>query len=295
MKLSVIIPTYRDIYLNNTIQSLLDSSQLGDELEIIPILDGYIEPVLINKRVKPVYLPKNLGMRGAINMGILHSGGEFIMKCDSHCSFKEGYDKILTDSCNENWLMIPRRYSLDEGTFTRNEKKPVRDYQYFSFPVPTNYGYGMFIGEWIDRNIERNNYDIDDTMAFQGSCWMANRKYFLKHLKILDDRRSTYGTFAGDQPEIGLKYWLNGGEVKVNKNVWYAHLFKCRHHYDNGTYHKTFKNNKYTIASHTWAAKHWMDNQEPNMQHPFEWLIDKFWPIPGWKEDWKEIWKSYNL
>ena len=29
---------------------------------------------------------------------------------------------------------------------------------------------------------------------------------------------------------------------------------------------------------------------EPNMIHKFEWLVDKFFPIPTWPEDYKKLW-----
>ena len=41
MKLSVVIPSYKDPLLVRTINSLLESSELGADLEIIAVLDGY--------------------------------------------------------------------------------------------------------------------------------------------------------------------------------------------------------------------------------------------------------------
>lgn len=298
MKLSIIVPAYKDPLLQKTIDSLLENSRLGNELEVLPVLDGYqlSEPLKRDSRVRVIPLDTNRGMRGAINAGIAEARGDFIMKSDSHCLFGLGYDKTLIESCAENWLMIPRRYSLNDVNWERNESRPIWDYHYFCFPHKSRYGYGMFVGLW-KRGHERwdPKYDIDDTMAFQGSCWVANRKYYMRQVGFLDDRRETYGSFAGDQVELGLKYWLNGGEIKINKKVWYAHLVKVKHHYREGIYHKTFKNNRHTIASHTWTAKHWINNEEPNMKHPFSWLIEKFAPIPTWPENWREIWRSYGL
>ena len=97
-KLSVIIPSYRDPLLLKTIQSLLDNSTLGGELEIIAVMDGYWQPIIDDKRVKVVHLGRNRGMRGAINAGVSVSRGEFIMRTDEHCMFGNGYDRILTDS-----------------------------------------------------------------------------------------------------------------------------------------------------------------------------------------------------
>jgi len=39
-------------------------------------------------------------MRGAINVGLKKAKGKFIMKCDAHCAFAPGYDKIMAQHCN---------------------------------------------------------------------------------------------------------------------------------------------------------------------------------------------------
>ena len=290
--LSVIIPAYKDLFLQKTIDSLLENAQ--EEIEIIPVLDGYVpdKPIKSDSRVKIINFEKNLGMRGATNAGIAKASGKFIMKCDSHCLFGAGFDKILVKNCAENWLMIPRRYSIDEVNWQRNDKRPIRDYHYITYPTSTrDYGVCMSSQDWWQRDKEHSDpkYDIDDTMIFQGSCWLANKKYFMKRVGFLDDRRETYTPFGGEQLEIGLKYWLGGGKVKVIKKTWYAHLVKRPHHYRAGLFTGRYKRNSDTALSRAWTAKHWMDNQEPGMIHPFSWLVEKFWPVPTWPED-RKLW-----
>ena len=110
----------------------------------------------------------------------------------------------------------------------------------------------------------------------------------MDHVGILDDCLDRYGTFIGDQAEIGLKYWLGGGEVKINKTTWYAHLKKMKRHYSAGIYGKSYKTNKRSTEQWVWTARHWMNNEEPGMIHKFNWIIEKFWPIPTWLENWEE-------
>ncbi len=31
-----------------------------------------------------------------------------------------------------------------------------------------------------------------------------------------------------------------------------------------------------------------MKNEEPGMIHKIEWLVEKFWPVPTWPDDWKD-------
>jgi len=290
--ISIIIPSFQDPFLQQTIDSLLQNSQ--GEIEVIPVLDGYKPNPLLktDPRVKPIRFRKNKGMRAAINAGIKKAQGKFIMKCDSHCSFGPGYDKILAENCRESWLMIPRRYSLNETNWQKDESHPVRDYHFLAFPAKTkDYGQCLSCQDWLQMGRDRSGpqYDIDDTMTFQGSCWLANKKYFLKRVGFLDDRKEAYGPFGGEQVEIGLKYWLCGGKVKIIKKTWYAHLSKRRGHYQNRIFTRSYKRNSSIIESRTWAAKHWMNNEEQKMIHPFNWLLKKFWPVPTWPQD-KRLW-----
>lgn len=283
--LSIIIPSYKDPFLQQTINSILENS-VG-EIEVIPVLDGYWENIKKDPRVKVVHLKINRGTRGAINAGLEVAKGDFVAKIDSHCIIAPEFDRIMTESCAENWLMTPRRYSLDEIKWERNETRPIVDYHYLNFPVKSEYGYGMFAQSDFYKSHHWRRIDlIDDIFTMQASCWLANRKYFMKHIGLLDDSRETYGRFGGEYIEIGFKYWLGGGAIKVNKKTWYAHLLKRRCHYKDKLFFKRYK--KGTKDNRTWSTKHWVNNREPNMIHKFEWLIEKFWPIHTWPENWQE-------
>ncbi|MFA5036105.1 MAG: glycosyltransferase family 2 protein [Candidatus Izemoplasmatales bacterium] len=288
--LSIVLPAYREPHLNKTIKSILDNAT--GEIEIIPVIDGYLpeEPFIDDPRVKPILLGENKGMRGAMNAGFEQATGKYLMKLDSHCIVDKGFDEILIEDCKDNWLLVPRRYSLDEKTWTRSETRPIFDYHYLSFPGTNDltYGYSLQVVAW-QRKVSLP--EIDDIMTFQGSCWFANRDYFMKHVGYLDDRLETYGTFAQDQQEIGLKYWLGGGEVKVDKRTWYAHLSKRGHHYASGAFSRKHKKDQAMFNGNEWGTKHWMNNEEPNMK-PFEWWVSKFSPIPTWPDNWKEVWGS---
>lgn len=289
MRLSVIIPAYKEPYLHKTVASLLDTSELGDQLEIIIVLDGpWLEKYLwLDPRVRVLQLEKNMGMRAAINAGISISWGEYIMKVDAHCAFDQGFDRKMLEKMKENRLLVPRRYTLDAINWKVDKTRP-RDYHYFEFPRETKYGTGLAVQEWLRG--DRDNFLLDDILTLQGSCWMANKKYFMEHVGLLDDRKETYGSFVGEQHEVGLKYWLGGGEVKVTKETWYAHLFKRPVHYPEG-YDRSYKEASKTAAHHTWVKDHWVHDREPGMKYPFAWLIKKFYPIPTWMDNWQQLLK----
>jgi len=219
IKLSVIIPSYWDVLLQRTIDSLLDNSELGDELEIIAILDGYWPdpPLKDDSRLKVVHLGKNRGMRGAINAGAAVSTGEYLMRTDEHAAFGEGYDRILTSQTEDNWIVTPRRFFLDPVKWEVMDISPV---DYMKLKI-VNYSRGQkFSGVTWDRP-DRKDIMIDETMAMQGSCWVMKRSWWDKVIGELQSEG--YGTHYQDSHEMQFKTWKAGGKLMVNKNTWHAH------------------------------------------------------------------------
>lgn len=290
--LSVIIPTYSGTYLLETIKSILENAE--GKVEIFVNVDSG-KPFKLPKEDKRVtfhYLKSPIGMRGGVNNGLRRAKGDYVMKCDSHCVFAPGFDKELTEHMEDDWLVIPRRYGLYADGWKREERFPPKDYHYLSYPTHIRgYGKAMVPVEWKEMAKQRKDYPIDDIMTFQGSCYIANRKYFEKRVGLLDDRPETYSPFGGEQIEVGLKYWLGGGKVKVNKNAWYAHLFKNTRHYKEvaDAEEKHRKEKMKANGGWKWATAHWLKNEEPKMVHEFSWLVEKFWPVPTWPED-RKLW-----
>lgn len=215
--LSVIIPSYKDPLLHKTIESLLDNAE--GEIEIIPVIDGYTlaKPLVKDPRVRPVYLPKNLGMRGAINAGVAASKGEYLMRTDEHCTFGKGYDKILTADCEDNWIVTPRRYFLDPVKWEVMDLPP-NDYNKLCIRNPGPKFFGV---DWKSRARERADIMIDETMAMQGSCWVMKRSWWDKIIGELQSEG--YGTHYQDSIEMVFKTWKAGGKLMVNKKTWHAH------------------------------------------------------------------------
>jgi glycosyltransferase involved in cell wall biosynthesis len=288
--LSIIIPSYNEPYLLNTLQSVLDTAK-GDIEVFVNVDDGMpIEMPKKDSRVTFNYPDKPLGMRGGINKGLAQAKGKYVMKCDAHCVFAEGFDTEIVEHMEDNWLVIPRRYSLYADGWKRDRGSIAKDYHYLHFPITSSlYGTSTFPIEWRDRRLERNEHLIDDTMTFQGSCYVANRNYFMKHVGYLDEKN--FGSFGGEQLEVGLKYWFRGGQVKVNKNTWYAHLFKNSRYYKEMAGSDLLRHKMDLKKKGGWEllTKRWMNNEEPNMKHKFSWLVEKFWPVPSWPQD-RSLW-----
>ena len=139
--LSIIIPAYYEPFLDKTINSIFES--VTEDIEIIVVLDGW-KPEQLDKRVKVIEFNEHRGMRTAINEGIKQAQGKFILKSDAHCLYAQGFDEILTKDCQESWLMVPRRYVLNEVNWEIKRETVFYDYHYLTFPNgETKWGYAL--------------------------------------------------------------------------------------------------------------------------------------------------------
>ncbi len=283
--LTVILPARNEQFLQATICEVLTKAR--GEVECIAVLDGYWPtPALENDpRLRIVHFGESKGMRNAINAGVAIARGEYIMKLDAHCMLDEGYDlKLIADS-KPDWVVVPRRKRLDaENWCVQDVGKPDVDYEYLSYPAdPQDFGGpGLHGRQWNERSVTRAGnpeFFIDDLMSFQGSCWFMHRDYF-NFLELMDEDK--YGSFAHEAQEIGLKAWLSGGRVVVNKKTWYAHLHKGKK-YGRGYSLNESVRRKGTEHTNTWMDK--VGTAWHKQTLPLSWLIEHFWPLPEWTED----------
>lgn len=245
--LSIVIPAYKEQYLQQTIDSLLQNAE--GEVEIIVTLDGYWpDPILKeDPRVHLLHFGRSRGMRNAINSAIALAKGEYIMKVDAHCMFAKSYDRHLLEEIEDNWVVIPRRYGLDVEKWEVMPEPPV-DYQKLVIMKSRNKFHGE---EWYSRDEERKDILIDDTMSFQGSCWVMSRKLW-DTIGPLDEKN--YGKFVQEPTEIGFKVLKSGGTMKVNKKTWYAHKHrKFGRTHDVGREESDVGNN---FALHEWREEY---------------------------------------
>jgi GT2 family glycosyltransferase len=253
MKLSVVIPSWKDPYNKKTVEDLLKNSELGDKLEIIVVQDGYWMPpdwIVNDPRVRYIHLGANRGMRGAINAGIAIARGEFFMRLDEHCCFDKGYDKKLTDECQENWVMTARRFFLDPIKWEVMDKPPV---EHERLDIQRAGDVRKFAGRpWRSRDEKQKDVMISETQAMQGSMWIANREFFLKTVGEL--QTEGYGPAYQDSVETTMKYWKVGGKLMLNKKTWFAH----KHRDFKRTHNEGTKENPWIREkSWTYALEQW--------------------------------------
>jgi len=293
-KVSIIIPSRNEIFKTNEGENILLRTvrdiyeKATGDFEVIVGFDGppYLKfPKYPNLRV--LKLPEVVGIKTHINILAIMAKGKYLFKSDAHCMFDIGFDEKLQADMQDTWVVTPRFYVLD-GKNWRWQDGRFYDYFYLSCPFTDRRGFRFKAGgHWPQRSDERvkDEYLVDETMQFHGSGWFTNREYFL----------NTLGGFplfdplghAQEPPNLGIKSWLGGGKVMVNKKTWYAHMHQEVQ--DKG-FHMGFREAKPTYL---YTANYWMGNHWGDRIHDLSWLIEKFWPIPTWPDDWKNIYKRW--
>lgn len=278
---SVIIPARNERLLADTVESLRAHTRV--EMEVILVLDGLTE-FTVPPDCKVIVNPQPVGIRRAINQALEAAKGDYVLKVDAHCIFGDDFLETLLQEIEDDWVVVARRYTLDLETM-----QPVPravDYYYLSCPWTNSDHFMMQSCPWITRTEARQDLRIDDLMCFQGSMWLTA----YSHL-------DWFGGFCermdyAEHHELSMQTWLGGGRVVINKDTWYAHPRKRASGY--------CMDMEKVYADHDQSARYWVENRYPGRMHDFDWLIDKFWPLPtketrhrAEKYYWPSDWRTY--
>lgn len=292
-KVSVLIPSKNEIYLNQTIQGLLDNA--AGDIEIIVNLDGYWptefiltsgeqkgvtfhQEMITDPRVLYIHRGEGRGMRTGINSAASLATGEYLLKSDAHCMYDKGFDEKLKADMQDNWIVIPRRKRLDADNWSiQDVGKPDVDYEFLSSPSHEG-AKGQIWNERIKERLDIPEYEIDEDLSFQGSCWFMKKDYYWNELDGM--QVEGYGEFVREAQELGLKCWLSGGKVMINKRTWYAHLHK------GPKYGRMYFIDKHgMVDGERYCDDYWFNNRYPKAIYDLAWLIERFSPVPGWSPE----------
>lgn len=294
---SSIIPSRSPQWLKQTVQDLLDKAE--GEVEVIVVYDGrWPEPNEMppeDPRVVQIFhgeIANNKGMRDSINAGVLASKGDYLMVIDEQCGVDQGYDVKLAADCEDDWVVIPRRWRLDAENWgltkdTEGDKRPPVDYMYVEYPYVKPYDKTQGLHGAIWDRPGREDILIDDTPTMQGSCYFMSRKHWDKVIKRLDS--TYYGPFTMEAQEVSMKTWFTGGRVVVNKKTWYAHWHKGKkgkgYAFTNAQYRQHQEGME---KGRLYAIDYWLNtNNFPG--YDWDWFVtEKFPDMPGWSPDWKQ-------
>lgn len=284
-KVSIIIPSRNEKYLKSTLADIY-ANATGD-FEVIVGFNGFPYTVLPNyPNLKTIYRPKQIGLKPMINTLAKAATGKYIYKSDAHCSFGKGFDEILQENMEDNWVVTPRFYVLNKETWKWQDNR-FYDYFYLSCPFTDPRGLRFKAGgHWPERTKERleSHPDVDETPQMHGSGWFVNKDYFF----------NTLGGFPETDPDghaqepiwLGLKNWLKGGKLMVNKKTWYAHM------HQNSNDRGYEEDRKHTEKTYKETADYWLRNTE-KLKHDFSWFVQKFSPMPTWPTNWGLLYSNY--
>lgn len=308
MELSVLIPARNEMFLKNTIEDIIKHSEL--DTEVIAVLDGeWAEPAIPqHERVIVTYVPESVGQREAADIAARLAKGKYVMKCDAHCSFDQGFDRKMVEFFKEvgdNVTAVPvmrNLHAFDWKCYSCGWKK-------YQGPTPekcadcgstkihrkmvweprkginsTSY---CFDNEphfqYFEAYKHREPYVTDkkqgytETMSLQGSAFMMTREKYWELVGGLG-----LGNWGNQGLEIACATWLSGGRVLVNHKTWYAHMFRTQGGDFGFPYEqkgREVQKTKNKVKDLFWEKKH------PKQIHPVSWLVEKFWPVPGWTDE----------
>jgi hypothetical protein len=123
--------------------------------------------------------------------------------------------------------------------------------------------------------------ELNETMSLQGSCFMTTRdKYF--ELNLCDE---AFGSWGSQGLEVAIKTWLSGGRVVCNKKTWYGHMFRTQGEEFGFPYPLS---GRQVSRAKQMAKEIFFNNKWEKQIKPLSWLLNRFWPVPGWTDEERE-------
>jgi len=210
MSISVLIPSRSEPYLQKTIEDIFEHSEA--DTEVIVGMDGCYEVLKGFGKNSPklhwTYTDKARGQRATTNELARIAKGKYLLKIDAHCSFSQGFDRIMLEDANENDLLAIDLRDLDVENWTMNPE-----------PLTSQV---VFDTDFELKSAPEKPGLIAETQCIHGLGFMVSRKKYFE-LNLVDESFGSWGLMG---LEVPLKIWLSGGKVKVTKKAYMGHWYK---------------------------------------------------------------------
>lgn len=300
--LSVVIPARNEMFLAQTVADLLKNKRGNTEI-LVGLDSQWSDPPLVDHPdVTIFYSPTPLGMRAMTNQLVRLSKAKYIMKIDAHCAVDEGFDVKMMSEMKDHYTMVPVMKNLHVfdwvckacGDRRYQGKKPVkcnnkscsnttdfyRDIVWRAKNSPNSTAFRfdktLHFQYWNDYK-KKQIGDVVDTMSIQGSCFMLTREKYWE-LNICDEK---HGKWGQQGVEVACKTWLSGGEVKCNKNTWYAHLFRTQ----GGDFGFPYPiSGREQDKAREYSQNLFLNGKWDQAKYDLNWLLNKFHPVPDWHD-----------
>lgn len=309
--LSVIIAGRNEEFHAQTVEDVLAHSHA--DTEVICILDGGWPPnrgIQDHPRAKVVKTTTPIGQRAATNLGAQMSRAKYIAKLDAHCSVDDGFDVKLINRMQPDYTLLPQMFRLHAfdwacnncgwseyqgsqpdkcGECGENDLYKLLRWEPKWKVGPTvswRFDSEIHFQYWNDHRKrsevqEQLKDGLIETMSCIGCFFMMERERFLD-LGGMDEQHGSWGQYGA---ELACKAWLSGGKMMTTTDTWIAHLFRTGNFSKRGE--STFP---YPLSgieqeqARQYSRKLWRNNRWNKQVHPLSWLVERFWPIPGWDE-----------
>lgn len=298
--LSVIITARNEEFLPRTVEGILEKRR--GNTEVIVVSDGGWPklPVTDHPDVTMIQYHESIGQRAAINQAAALSKSKYIMKLDAHCIMDEGFDIKLMNDCDYDWIVVPRLYNLHAFDWVctcgnRKYQGPTPDKcekcggkmeremiwkprwnrrsDFMRFDANLHFQYWGELG-----NRPESKGDIADNMSLLGACFFMHRKRYWD----LGGSDEEHGSWGQQGTEIACKAWLSGGKLVVNKKTWYSHMFRTQ----GGDFGFPYQlSGRQVDHAREHSKDLWQNNKWGKQVRPLSWLVEKFWPVPGWTQE----------
>jgi len=308
--LSVVVPGRNEQFMRHTVDDVLAHS--CEDTEVIAVCDGAWPdpPLQDHPRLQVLHFTEPVGQRAATNAGARLSSAKYIMKMDAHCSTDEGFDVKLFAKMQPDWTMIPAMHRLHVfdwgcsgcGERTYQGSKPAKCEEcggeefYMHMVWQPRFQYDPTVTWLFDSSLhfqyfrqykKREEFKaqeptgLADTMSCIGCCFMMDRERFWK----LGGMSEEHGSWGQMGTEISGKTWLSGGKMVTCLDTWVAHLFRTGNFGQNGESSWPYPISQRDIDKARRVSRDiWLKNAWPGQTRPLSWLVDKFWPVPGWSD-----------
>lgn len=302
--LSILIPARNEMFLVKTVEDVLAKKQ--GKTDVIVVLDGaWSDPGLNqHKDVTVVRTPRPIGQRAATNLAARLSSADFVMKLDAHCSMDEGFDVKLMASAKELGPLVtqvPSQWNLhafdwrcrncdflkDQGPTPKcgcDKPDVYRDMVWarrrlseaWRFDSHLKFGYFGGLKDRADAKDGKGPYL--ETMSCLGACWFLGHERYWE-LGGMDENHGSWGQMG---TELACKSWLSGGKLVTNRTTWFAHMFRTQ----GGDFGFPYPLSADDVnTAREYSQDTWRNNKWSGQVHSLKWLVEKFWPIPGWTQE----------
>jgi glycosyltransferase involved in cell wall biosynthesis len=296
-EISVCIPARNEEWLGRTVADVLARSTA--DTEVIVVLDGAwpMEPLPQHERLQVIYVPESIGQRAATNLAARVSTAPWLVKLDAHCSVSQGWDATLLESAMElgpDVVQIPAQKNLHvydwvcDACGRREHQCGLTECRSCNSPkihreVIWKPRSGVHTKRWrFDSELHFQYWggegkgEYHETMSCIGACWFVSRAQW-ERFGGLDEAHGSWGQVG---TELGCKAWLSGGRMVTNNKIWFAHFFRV-----GGQKFPYPIDGSAQEYARTYSKDLWRNNRWPGQKYPLRWLVEKFWPVPGWTEE----------